>query len=144
MRHDRFEGFEALDDFRAHHVMTLVAVMLAGSVGVGLRHVLDIAVTARAGDGFPWSTLVVNVAGAFALGVVVAVLAGQPSGSLMRASLGIGLLGGFTTFSAFALESVSLFEDGLIARAVLYVGATNILGIGATVAGLVTGRTWSG
>lgn len=141
MRHDRFEGDEALDDFRVHPVTALLVVMLAGSIGVGLRYVLDAAITTSAGDGFPWSTLVVNVAGAFALGILVGVVSGQPAGSLLRASVGIGLLGGFTTFSAFALETVTLVEDGLLARATIYFAATNGLGIGATVIGLALGRT---
>ena len=118
----------------------LLVVMLAGSLGVGLRYALDATITSRAGDGFPWSTLVVNIAGAFALGILVGVLSGQPEGSLLRASVGIGLLGGFTTFSAFALETVTLVVDGLLARATIYLAATNVLGIGATVAGLALGR----
>lgn len=142
MRHDEFEGGEALDELAGPHPMTLLlAVMLAGAVGVGLRYLLDAAITSRAGDGFPWSTLVINIAGAFALGLLVAVLAGMKDVSpALRPIIGIGLLGGFTTFSAFALEAVNLAEDGLATRALVYVGSMNVLGIGAAVAGLAAGR----
>ncbi|MCB0878703.1 MAG: CrcB family protein [Thermoleophilia bacterium] len=119
----------------------LLVVMLAGAVGVTLRYALGALITSRAGDGFPWSTLVINVAGAFAMGVLVAVLERSDiGGELTRPAIGIGLLGGFTTFSAFALETVSLVEDGYLARAAAYVGVTNVFGIGALVAGLSVGR----
>lgn len=144
MRHDRFEGDDALVEIRAHPMTTLLLVMFAGSIGVGLRYILDAVITSRAGDGFPWSTLAVNIAGAFALGLVVGILAGQPVGSLLRVSVGIGLLGGFTTFSAFALEAVTLVEDGELTQAAIYIAATNALGIGATFAGLGGGRVISG
>lgn len=142
MRHDRFEGDEALDDFRVHPMLTLAVVMLAGSVGVGFRYLLDAGITARAGDDFPWSTLIVNIVGALVLGLVIGMLSDQPSGGLARAAIGMGLIGGFTTFSAFALETVALAEDGLVVRAAIYVGATNVLGISATIAGLVAGRSF--
>lgn len=142
MRHDRFEGDEALDELRGPRPMTIfLAVVVAGALGVGLRYLVDAAVTARAGDGFPWSTLVVNTTGAFALGVLVMVLARNGVGSdLLRPAIGIGLLGGFTTFSAFALEVVTLAQEGMLTRAVLYVASSNALGIGAAIAGLGVGR----
>lgn len=142
MRHDRFEGDEELDELRgAHPVTTLLVVMAAGAVGVGLRYLLGAAITDRAGDGFPWSTLAINVVGAFALGLVAALLAqGTGDHDLLRPAIGIGLLGGFTTFSAFALETVTLYEDGYLARAAVYVGATNLVGIAALVLGLALGR----
>lgn len=144
MRHDRSEGDEALDELSGPHPMTmLLAVMAAGAIGVGLRYVLGAAVTARAGDAFPWSTLAINIVGAFALGVVVALLAGQPVGALNRAALAIGLLGGFTTFSAFALETITLVEDGYAGRAAAYVVASNVIGICAAAVGLVLGRAVS-
>lgn len=119
----------------------LVAVMVAGAVGVALRYGIDALVTDRAGDAFPWSTLVVNVLGAFAMGVLVAVLERHAfSSDLVRPAIGIGLLGGFTTYSAFALDAVSLAEDGQVGRAGIYVVATNVVGIAALVAGLATGR----
>jgi CrcB protein len=118
----------------------LLIVMAAGAVGVGLRYVLDAAITNRAGDAFPWSTLVINVLGAFALGLIVALLTGHSIGEPLRPALTVGLLGGFTTFSAVTVEAVSLAEDGMLARAALYVLVTNVVGIAAAVAGLALGR----
>jgi CrcB protein len=144
VRHDRYEGDEALAAVRgAHPVTTLLLVMAAGAIGVALRFGLDALVTDRAGDSFPWSTLAVNVIGAFAMGVLVAVLDRGVLASVdaARPVLGIGLLGGFTTYSAFALDTVALAEDGRLGRAVTYVAATNLLGIGALVAGLAAGRS---
>lgn len=141
MRHDRFEGDEALDDLTGRRPLTtLLIVMLAGAAGVGLRYVLDAAITSRAGDGFPWSTLTINLLGAFAIGVALALLAGQGPDTLARPAIAIGLLGGFTTFSALAIETVTLVEDGMAGRAALYVAATNTLGIGAAAVGLIVGR----
>ena len=144
MRPGHSEGVEALGDFRRHPMTVLLWVMLAGSVGVAMRYGLDVLITSRSGAGFPWSTLTVNVVGALALGVLVGVMAGVPVGaSTLRPALAIGLLGGFTTFSAFALDAVTLLEDGTLLRAAVYVGATNVLGIGAMFAGLASGRAIS-
>lgn len=122
-------------------MMLLLLVMLAGAVGVALRYGLGALITERLGDGFPWSTLIVNVTGAFAMGVLIAALESTGlSGEVVRPTIGIGLLGGYTTFSAFALDAVSLAEDGRIGRAATYVVATNVVGIAALVAGLAGGR----
>ena len=120
---------------------TLVLVMGAGAIGVGMRYGLGLL----AGDGtsgFPYATLAVNVVGAIAIGVLVALLAanGHATSGRTYAALGIGLLGGFTTASAFALEAVTLLEDGALVRAAAYVTATNVLTIAGCWLGLVTTR----
>lgn len=141
MRHDYFEGDEARDELAGRNRMTLlIAVMAAGAIGVGMRYLLDAAITERFGDALPWSTLAINVLGSFALGLVIALLAGQPLGAVLRPALTVGLLGGFTTFSAFSIEVVTLTEDGLVGRAAIYVVSSVTLGIGAAFAGLVIGR----
>jgi CrcB protein len=140
--HDLREGEEAREELEGpHRMMLLLLVMAAGAVGVAMRYGLGALITERLGDGFPWSTLIVNVTGAFAMGVLVAALehAGASS-DVVRPAIGIGLLGGYTTFSAFALDAVSLAEDGRVARAVTYVVATNVVGIAALVAGLAGTR----
>jgi fluoride exporter len=123
-------------------VTTLLVVMLAGSIGVGLRYGLDALVTTRAGETFPWSTLVINVLGAFAIGIVAASFAASSiaPGSTLHAAIGIGLLGGFTTFSTFALETVTLVEDGRLGAAASYAAAMNGVGIAACVAGIAAVR----
>ena len=83
-------------------------IVAAGGLGAGLRYVLDLAVTALLGSRFPWGTFVVNVLGSFALGVVVGAV---PDASWAEV-LGVGLLGGFTTFSSVSSVSAVLLTDG--------------------------------
>ncbi len=87
---------------------------------------------------FPWATLAINIAGSFLMGVLAAALAKFLPGWQAEARLfvGVGILGGFTTFSAFSLDAVALFERGAIWQAALYVAASVILAILGLVAGL--------
>jgi CrcB protein len=91
------------------------------------------------GDAFPWSTLVINISGALALGVVVALMS-EATDTALRPALTIGLLGGFTTFSSFAVEAVSLAEESGGARAFGYVVVMNSAGIAAAAAGIAISR----
>lgn len=118
--------------------MPLLAVIVGGLVGTGLRLGLD-ALLPHADAGFPWPTLVVNVLGAFVLGALVArVWASAPE--WMRAGLGAGLLGSFTTFSAIAVSLVALADAGEWAAAVGYLITTMVLGLAAAWAGVVLFR----
>jgi CrcB protein len=97
--------------------MNTALVMLGGALGAAARYHL----AGLFGRGFPWGTLAVNLAGCFLIAIVVARFAeGEP----WRLFLAVGLLGGFTTFSAFALETVELIDGGRIAAALLYVLAS--------------------
>lgn len=103
-------------------VLLLVAV--GGAAGALLRHGVEVAVPTGAG-GFPWATFGVNVVGAFALGVLHAYVPAQPLLPMrVRALLGAGLLGGFTTFSAYAEEARELLAAGHGAVALLYLMGT--------------------
>lgn len=116
----------------------ILAVIVGGLVGTGLRLVIDTALP-HADVGFPWSTLVINTLGAFTLAILVArVWAGAPS--WLRAGLGAGLLGSFTTFSALAVSLVSLAAGGEWMPALAYLAATLVLGLGAAWLGLRLGR----
>lgn len=100
--------------------MTALAVALGGGLGALLRFWVASAVQAGRGtDAFPWGTLVVNVIGCFAMGVVVALVERRVvTAPEVRAFLAVGVLGGFTTFSAFAQEtSVALRADTPLAGA---------------------------
>lgn len=145
MRHERFEGDDALDQLSGPHRMTIfAAVVFAGAVGVALRYLLDAGITRHLGDNFPWSTFIINIVGAFALGFVVTVLTNHAGEwEVVRPALSIGLLGGFTTFSALAVEAVDLMDDGRMGRAVVYVVGTNSLGIAAAIVGIAVARTAS-
>ena len=109
----------------------VVAIGLVGGLGAIARFLLDGAVAGRAGKEFPYGTLAVNVLGAFILGVLVGASLSVNSFRL----LGTGLIGAFTTFSTWMLESQRLGEDGEIALGALNFGVSLILGIAAAWAG---------
>ncbi len=121
-----------------HH---LFLVMLGGAVGAGARHLVGRAALAIWGPGFPIGTLAVNVIGGFAMGLLAAWLATRASGDeALRYLLGVGVLGGFTTFSAFSLETMLMIERGELMTALLYIIASVVLSIGALFAGLQVSR----
>jgi fluoride exporter len=117
--------------------MGYLIVFLGGGLGAALRHGVNLAAARFAGTGFPYGTLFINVAGSLAMGLLVeyfALKAGLPQ--RWRLFLTTGILGGFTTFSAFSLEAALLYERG----AAIYVVASVVLAIGALFAGLAIVR----
>ena len=117
---------------------SLAAVVGGGMLGTALRLGLDLAIPHGDRD-FPVSTLLINVVGAFALGLLVARV-WPTAAPWLRAGLGAGLLGSFTTFSAFAVALVSLSAADEWMLAAAYLSATLVLGLGAAWAGLTVGR----
>ena len=115
--------------------MNVVAVLIGGLIGTGLRLGID-ALLPHQPDGFPWSTLLVNLAGSFALGLLVARL-WPVAPEWLRTGLGTGLLGSFTTFSAII---ASLFAIDDKALAVLYVAVSVAGGLVLAALGLRLGR----
>lgn len=120
---------------------TLVYIALAGAAGSVCRHLAGTAITHRAGGAFPYGTLLVNVTGSFCMGVVMALFAlrGQLH-SPLRIALTAGFLGGFTTYSAFALETIQLVENQRLAAAGAYVLMTLLAAAIACAAGLALVR----
>lgn len=116
---------------------TLLFVAIGGAVGASGRYAVGMLATHFAPSGYPWGTFAVNVAGSFALGVLAALMAltWSPSPEL-RAFLVVGLLGGFTTFSAFSLDVVLLAERGRLGLAAIYLVGTVIMSVGGLFAGL--------
>lgn len=119
----------------------LVAVVAGGLVGTGLRLGLDTLVPHTAAE-FPVSTLVINVVGAFALGVLVARV-WPVAPAWVRSGLGAGLLGSFTTFSAVTVGVLALAGSGHPLVAVAYLVITVIAGFAAALAGIRLGRPGS-
>jgi CrcB protein len=116
-------------------------IALGGAVGSVSRFLVGPAIQRAFGFTFPFGTLFINVVGSFILGVVAATAI--EGGSLSpngRAFLGIGFCGGFTTFSAFSLETVALLEGGQVGRASAYVIASVALSVSAAFLGLVAAR----
>ncbi len=117
-------------------VSVILAVAAGGALGASGRHLVSRASVHLLGTGFPWGTVFVNVLGSFAMGVLIELAALKLSMSLeMRAFVFVGLLGGFTTFSTFSLDAVTLFERGEMMPAFFYVSGSVV----ASVAGLFLG-----
>ncbi|NYF33232.1 MULTISPECIES: fluoride efflux transporter CrcB [Sphingopyxis] len=103
---------------------SLFPVMIGGAIGAGARHLAGQAMLARLGPGFPWWTLSINIAGSLLMGLLISILARSGGGETTRLFVGVGVLGGFTTFSTFSLEFWTLFERGQIGQASFYVLAS--------------------
>ncbi len=122
--------------------MTLLLIALGGAAGAVARFLVDNAVLDRFAGAFPLGIFVVNLTGAFALGLLAGLIVDR--GALptdLRNPLMVGFLGAYTTFSTLMLDSFRLFEDGLPALAVVNIGGSMVLGVVAVVGGLWLGRT---
>jgi fluoride exporter len=119
-------------------------VFLGAGIGGALRHGVSVGCARVCGTAFPWGTLTVNILGSFIMGALAGWLAfkadegwSQP----LRLFLTTGILGGFTTFSAFSLDAVLIWERGQNGLAATYVAASVLLSIAGLVAGLGLART---
>ena len=120
----------------------LFLASLGGALGAGLRYLVGSAAFRYFGPAFPWGTVIVNVAGSLAMGILIGLLArrsGTPNE--IRIFLATGLLGGFTTFSAFSLDAISLWERGETTLAAGYVLGSVVLSLAALFAGLLLMRS---
>lgn len=120
--------------------MTLLLVMAGGAVGAGARYLTGRAAFHALGAGWPWGTLIVNVTGGLLMGLLVGALARVGAGESWRVLLGVGVLGGFTTFSSFTLELVTLAQRGEWASAALYIAVSVAGSVLALLAGLAAMR----
>lgn len=115
--------------------MTVLLVAAGAAVGAPLRYLVDRFVQRRAGGGFPWGTLTVNVVGSFVLGLVA-----QTAGERLALLIGVGFCGAFTTYSTFGYETVRLAEDRSRTLAALNVGLSLAAGLAAAVLGVILGN----
>lgn len=120
----------------------VLLVALGGAAGSVLRYALSgLAQAAAPRSVFPYGTLAVNVAGSFLAGLLWGLFENRLISPQARVFLFAGLLGGFTTFSAFALESMHLLRDGELASACANMAATNMAGLAAAFAGYLLARS---
>ena len=124
----------------APDVAKLFWVASGGALGAVLRFGMVSATHRLVGSGFPWGTLLVNVLGSLAIGVLWAMAERAPLTAAMSAFLFVGVLGSFTTFATFAIESSNLIRDGRELAAVMNIVASNATCILAAFAGLRIGR----
>ncbi len=121
-----------------------LAVAAGGAVGAMARHGVSRAALHLLGPNFPWGTLAANIAGSFAMGVLIVWLsAREPASPALRAFLTVGLLGAFTTFSTFSLDVVTLYRDRTLMIAGAYLLASVILSVAGLLAGLALGRQFA-
>lgn len=118
---------------------TVLQVALGGAIGSTARYLTNVTVMRTIGAGFPWQTVIVNVLGSFAMGVLVVWLAHK---GLTRHApfLMTGILGGFTTFSAFSLDAATLWERGATGQAAAYVIGTVVVALAAMFLGMAITR----
>ncbi|MCC2111757.1 MAG: fluoride efflux transporter CrcB [Hyphomicrobiales bacterium] len=108
----------------------LLVVAAGGAAGAALRHLVNLWTLRALGPGFPWGTLTVNLLGSLMMGVFIELLALKFQGSTnLRLLVATGMLGGFTTFSAFSLDLVVMIERGATATAAAYIGTSVIGGV---------------
>ena len=119
----------------------LLLVAIGGAIGSVCRYLVGLWALRQFGPNFPWGTLTVNVTGSFAIGLLAELIIRRFDASPeMRLLLITGVLGGFTTFSAFSLDVLSLLERGDTITGVTYVVASVAISLGAVFGGLALGR----
>ena len=123
----------------------LVLISLGGAVGTAARYLLSVWLLRTLGPAFPYGTLAVNVIGSFLLGVIMqAGLDTTVLSPTARVVLGTGVMGGFTTYSAFNYETLQYLQQGAWATAALYVVTTLLVCLGAGALGMLAARLWLG
>ena len=118
---------------------SLLSVAAGGAIGASGRYLTNVAIMRLAGPGFPWGTVAANLLGSFMMGVLVVVLA-HKGGMRYAPFLMTGVLGGYTTFSAFSLDAYTLYERGAYLQAGGYVFGSVALGIAGLIAGMAVAR----
>lgn len=121
----------------------ILYVALGGAIGASARHALSHASLRVFGPGFPIGTMAANIIGSFLMGLLVGYLAHKVdgAGNSLRLFLGVGVLGGFTTFSAFSLESFMMLEKKAYGPFIAYVGGSVLISLVALAFGLWLSRT---
>jgi CrcB protein len=116
--------------------MILLLIAVGGAAGSVLRYLVGGRVQHFAPHGFPVGTLFVNVVGCFLIGILIRQFMNVQTHNYLRALLVVGFCGGFTTFSAFSMETVGLIEGGEYSRAIAYLSLSILLCLTATIAGM--------
>jgi CrcB protein len=122
-------------------MLNYILVFVGGGLGSTLRHTVNMASARTLGTAFPWGTFLINITGSVVMGLIAGYLAFKGESSQpWRLFLMTGVLGGYTTFSAFSLDAALLYERGDVGLALLYVLGSVVLAIAGLFAGLVLVR----
>ena len=121
--------------------MSYLLVFVGGGLGASLRHFINLTCARCIGPGFPWGTFIINISGSTVMGLIAGYLAlkGETS-QPWRLFLMTGILGGYTTFSAFSLDTAVLYERGELGLAAAYIIGSVVLSIAGLFAGLALVR----
>lgn len=112
-----------------------------GAIGAAARYLLNVGMGRWLGPGFPWATLAANVSGCLLMGLLAGLLIGREAETTaLRTFLATGILGGFTTFSAFSLDFANLLHRGDAAAAFVYAAGSVLLSVAAVFAGLAIAK----
>ncbi|MBB36188.1 MAG: fluoride efflux transporter CrcB [Hirschia sp.] len=122
-------------------MQNILFVAMGGALGATARHLASAMALRVLGNGWPWGTMTVNLFGSLLMGLLIGWLAFRVDGGTnWRLFLGTGVLGGFTTFSAFSFETVAMIEKKAYSNAAFYAFGSVFLGVLALAAGLLIAR----
>ena len=142
LRHKRFAGVTS--PIWENAAMSYLLVFVGGGLGASLRHLINVTCARCLGTGFPWGTFIINITGSTVMGLIAGYLAFKGEASQpWRLFLMTGILGGYTTFSAYSLDAALLYERGELASAALYVVGSVVLSIAGLFAGLALVRQFT-
>jgi fluoride exporter len=119
----------------------LLLVVIGGGIGAGLRHLANMGALRLVGPNYPWGTIAINILGSFLMGLFIASLMRRGGPNELRLFVATGILGGFTTFSAFSLDFATLWERGATLPAFAYALASVLGAITALFVGLWLARS---
>ncbi|RUX26993.1 fluoride efflux transporter CrcB [Mesorhizobium sp. M7A.F.Ca.US.011.01.1.1] len=122
-------------------MFNLLLVVVGGGIGAGLRHLANTGALRLVGPNYPWGTMAINVIGSFAMGLFIASMMRRGGSNEVRLFVATGILGGFTTFSAFSLDFATLWERGATLPALAYALASVVGAIIALFLGLWLARS---
>jgi fluoride exporter len=126
---------------RVGQMKSYLLVFVGGGIGASLRHAVNMISARGLGTAFPWGTFIINISGSLVMGLIAGYLAFKGGASQpWRLFVMTGILGGYTTFSAFSLDAALLYERGEIASALFYVLGSVVLSIAGLFAGLALVR----
>ena len=141
-RHKRFAGVTS--PIWENAAMSYLLVFVGGGLGSTLRHLINVTCARCFGTGFPWGTFIINITGSTVMGLIAGYLAFKGEASQpWRLFLMTGILGGYTTFSAYSLDAALLYERGELGLAALYVTGSVVLSIAGLFGGLALVRHFS-
>ena len=123
---------------------TVLWIGIGGFLGANSRYWLGSLINRWLGTGFPWATALVNISGALLIGIIATLFADRAiDNEALRLFLIVGVLGGYTTFSSYTFEAVSMMQEDRWMAAISYLALSNLVGILACVAGVMIARIWT-